>query len=297
MLNEAKLFIFGWRVVPVNRQVLGEKALRTCPDIEQILIGRPDPTSMSDDEFERKLFLCRNQIEDMAESQGIKDFYIPSFSSRTLVYKGLLAAPTLERFYLDLRDPNYTTALAIFHQRYSTNTFPTWPLSQGVPHARAQRRDQHGHGQPPLDQGARAGAQERLLRRCDQEAAPDHPAGGSDSSSLDNALELLVMGGRDILHSMLMLVPAAWQGDASTPTEVKEFYEYHQTLNEPWDGPAALVFSDGRTIGACLDRNGLRPARYKISDDGLLTLGSEVGLLTIDDAKVIEKGRLGAPVR
>ena len=122
-LNEHKIFIFGWRAVPVNRAVLGEKALKTCPDIEQILVGRPDPTEMSDDEFERKLFLVRNQIEDQAESQGIKDFYIPSFSSRTIVYKGLLAAPTLERFYLDLRDPNYTTALAMFHQRYSTNTF------------------------------------------------------------------------------------------------------------------------------------------------------------------------------
>jgi glutamate synthase (NADPH/NADH) large chain/glutamate synthase (ferredoxin) len=293
VLNEAKLFIFGWRVVPVNRQVLGEKALRTCPDIEQILVGRPDPSVMSDDEFERKLFLCRNQIEDQAESQGIKDFYIPSFSSRTIVYKGLLAAPTLERFYLDLRDPNYTTALAIFHQRYSTNTFPTWPLSQ------ACRMMAH-NGEINTVMGNRlwTKARESELKSpyfgdSIRKLRPIIQPGGSDSSSLDNALELLVMGGRDILHSMLMLVPAAWQGDTSTPAEVKDFYEYHQTLNEPWDGPAALVFSDGLTIGACLDRNGLRPARYKISDDGLLTLGSEVGLLTIDDAKVIEKGRLG----
>jgi glutamate synthase domain-containing protein 2/glutamate synthase domain-containing protein 1/glutamate synthase domain-containing protein 3 len=293
VLNEAKLFIFGWRVVPVNRQVLGEKALRTCPDIEQILVGRPDPTSMSDDEFERKLFLCRNQIEDMAESQGIKDFYIPSFSSHTIVYKGLLAAPTLERFYLDLRDPNYTTALAIFHQRYSTNTFPTWPLSQ------ACRMLAH-NGEINTVMGNRmwTKAREPELKSAYfgdaiKKLRPIIQPGGSDSSSLDNALEVAVMGGRDILHSMLMLVPAAWQGDSSTPSDVKEFYEFHQCLNEPWDGPAALVFSDGRTIGACLDRNGLRPARYKISDDGLLTLGSEVGLLTIDDAKVIEKGRLG----
>jgi glutamate synthase (NADPH/NADH) large chain/glutamate synthase (ferredoxin) len=293
VLNEQKLFIFGWRVVPVNRAVLGEKALRTCPDIEQILIGRPDPTQMSDDEFERKLFLCRNQIEDMAESQGIKDFYIPSFSSRTVVYKGLLAAPTLERFYLDLRDPNYTTALAVFHQRYSTNTFPTWPLSQSC------RMLSH-NGEINTVAGNRlwTAAREPELKSpyfgdSIKKLRPIIQPGGSDSSSLDNALELLYMGGRDILHSMLMLVPAAWQGDASTPAEVKEFYEYHQTLNEPWDGPAALVFSDGKTIGACLDRNGLRPARYKITDDGLFTLGSEVGLLTIDDAKVIEKGRLG----
>jgi glutamate synthase (NADPH/NADH) large chain/glutamate synthase (ferredoxin) len=293
VLNEAKLFIFGWRAVPVNRAVLGEKALRTCPTIEQILVGRPDPSVMSDDEFERKLYLCRNQIEDQAESQGIKDFYIPSFSSRTLVYKGLLAAPTLERFYLDLRDPNYTTALAVFHQRYSTNTFPTWPLSQSC-----RMLSHNGEINTVMGNRLWTTAREPELKSpffgdSIKKLRPIIQSGASDSASLDNALELLVMGGRDILHSMLMLVPAAWQGDTTTPDDVKGFYEYHQCLNEPWDGPAALVFSDGRTIGACLDRNGLRPARYKISEDGLLTLGSEVGLLTIDDAKVIEKGRLG----
>jgi glutamate synthase (NADPH/NADH) large chain/glutamate synthase (ferredoxin) len=293
VLREQKLFIFGWRVVPVNTAVLGEKALRTCPDIEQVLVGRPDPSVMSDDEFERKLFLCRNQIEDQAECQGIKDLYIPSFSSRTVVYKGLLAAPTLEKFYLDLRDPNYTTSLAVFHQRYSTNTFPTWPLSQSC------RMLSH-NGEINTVQGNRLWTQAReaelkspFFGDSIKKLRPIIQPGGSDSSSLDNALELLVMGGRDPLHAMLMLVPAAWQGDPGVPNEVKDFYEYHQTLNEPWDGPAALVFSDGRTIGACLDRNGLRPARYKITEDGLICLGSEVGLLVIDDAKVVEKGRLG----
>jgi glutamate synthase (NADPH/NADH) large chain/glutamate synthase (ferredoxin) len=292
-LNEHKLFIFGWRTVPVNTSVLGEKALRTCPDIEQVLVGRPDPSLMSDDEFERKLFLCRNQIEDQAECQGIKDFYIPSFSSRTIVYKGLLAAPTLEKFYLDLRDPNYQTALAVFHQRYSTNTFPTWPLSQSC------RMLSH-NGEINTVQGNRLWTLARepelkspLFGESIRKLRPIVQPGGSDSSSLDNALELLVMGGRDPLHAMLMLVPAAWQGDSSVPQDVKDFYEYHQTLNEPWDGPAALAFSDGRIIGACLDRNGLRPARYKITDDDLICLGSEVGLLPIDDARVIEKGRLG----
>ncbi|MDB4793646.1 glutamate synthase large subunit [Methylacidiphilales bacterium] len=292
-LAEHKLFLFGWRVVPVNRSVLGEKALRTCPTIEQVLIGRSDASTMSDDEFERKLFLCRNQIEDQAESQGIKDLYIPSFSSRTIVYKGLLAAPTLERFYLDLRDANYTTSLAVFHQRYSTNTFPTWPLSQSL------RMLSH-NGEINTVQGNRMWTRARepelkspFFGDAIKKLRPIIQPGGSDSSSLDNALELLVMGGRDLLHSVMMLVPAAWQGDASVPTEVKDFYEYHQTLSEPWDGPAALVFSDGRTVGACLDRNGLRPSRYKITEDGLICLGSEVGLLPIDDAKVVEKGRLG----
>jgi glutamate synthase domain-containing protein 2/glutamate synthase domain-containing protein 1/glutamate synthase domain-containing protein 3 len=293
VLQEHKLFIFGWRVVPVNPSVLGEKALRTCPDIEQILVGRPDPTTMSDDEFERKLYICRNQIEDQAESQGIKDFYIPSFSSRTIVYKGLLAAPTLERFYLDLRDPNYTTSLAMFHQRYSTNTFPTWPLAQSLRMLSHNGEINTVQGNCSWTDAREPELKTPLFGDAIKKLRPIIQPGGSDSSALDNALELLVMGGRDLLHSMLMLVPAAWQGDAETPPEVKEFYEYHQTLNEPWDGPAALVFSDGRTIGASLDRNGLRPARYKITEDGFFSLCSEVGVLQLDDGKVVEKGRLG----
>jgi glutamate synthase domain-containing protein 1 len=235
---------------------------------------------MSDDEFERKLFLCRNQIEDQAESQGIKDFYIPSFSSRTIVYKGLLAAPTLERFYLDLRDPNYTTALAVFHQRYSTNTFPTWPLSQSC------RMLSH-NGEINTVAGNRLWTKARepelkspLLRRRDQEAAPDHPA-GRQRFLQPRQRARTARHGRPRHPPFHADAGARRRGRAmpSTPAEVKDFYEYHQTLNEPWDGPAALVFSDGRTIGACLDRNGLRPARYKITEDGLFTLGSEVGLL------------------
>jgi glutamate synthase domain-containing protein 2/glutamate synthase domain-containing protein 1/glutamate synthase domain-containing protein 3 len=293
VLNEHKLLIFGWRAVPVNRAVLGEKALKTCPEIHQILIGRPNPDAMSDDEFERKLYIARNQIEDQVEGLGIGGFYICSFSSRTIVYKGLLAAPTLEKFYLDLRDPNYTTSLALFHQRYSTNTFPTWPLSQSL-------RTLCHNGEINTVQGNRfwTAAREPELKSPlfgdeIKKLRPIIQPGGSDSSSLDNALELLVMGGRDILSSMMMLVPAAWHGDPETPVEVKDFYEYHEMLNEPWDGPAALVFSDGRTVGAALDRNGLRPARYKITDDGFFSLCSEVGVLQIDDGKVIEKGRLG----
>jgi glutamate synthase domain-containing protein 1 len=190
VLNEAKLFIFGWRVVPVNRQVLGEKALRTCPDIEQILIGRPDANLMSDDEFERKLFLCRNQIEDMAESQGIKDFYIPSFSSRTIVYKGLLAAPTLERFYLDLRDPNYTTALAIFHQRYSTNTFPTWPLSQACRMLATTAKSTRSWATVIWTKAREPELKSAFFGDAIKKLRPIIQPGGSDSSSLDNALEV-----------------------------------------------------------------------------------------------------------
>ena len=293
VLNEHKLFIFGWRVVPVNLAVLGEKALKTCPDIEQVLVGRPNPDAMSDDEFERKLYLVRNQIEDMAESQGINNLYIPSFSSRTVVYKGLMAPTTLEKFFLDLRDPNYTTSMALFHQRYSTNTFPTWPLSQSLRMMCHNGEINTVHGNRIWTAAREPELKSPLFGDAIKKLCPVIQPGGSDSSSLDNALELLVMGGRDILHSMLMLVPAAWQGDPGTPAEVKDFYEYHQTLNEPWDGPAALAFSDGRFVGAALDRNGLRPARYKITEDGFFSLCSEVGVLQLDDAKVVEKGRLG----
>jgi glutamate synthase (NADPH/NADH) large chain/glutamate synthase (ferredoxin) len=292
VLSKRKLFLFGWRTVPINKNVLGDKALATCPLFEQVLIGRPQDQNWSSDEYERLLFLCRNEIEDRAAADGIKDLYIPSFSSRTIVYKGLLTSPALEKFYHDLRNPNYLTALAVFHQRYSTNTFPTWPLAQSF------RMLSH-NGEINTVQGNRNWMRAREAElKADfwgediKHLRPIIQPGGSDSASLDNALEVLVMSGRDLLHSMLMLVPSAWQNDPTLTPEVKGFYEYHACLNEPWDGPAALVFSDGLTIGACLDRNGLRPARYKLTSDGLFTLSSEVGVIEIDDSKVVEKGRL-----
>lgn len=286
------LFVFGWREVPVRMEVLGDKALRTCPRIEQVLIGRTDPKRMSAIAYERTLFLCRNQIEDQAEAEGIKNFYIPSFSSQTIVYKGLLASPQLEKFYLDLRNKLYTTALAVFHQRYSTNTFPTWPLAQsfrllshnGEINTIAGNRNWTRAREPELASDF-WGDDVKLLR-------PVIQPGGSDSASLDNALEALVMSGRDLLHSMMMLVPTAWQHDERATPESRAFYEFHSCLNEPWDGPAALVCSDGRIVAACLDRNGLRPARYKVTRDGLFTLSSEVGVLDIDDEDIVEKGRL-----
>lgn len=292
VLTARGLLLLGWREVPVNMGILGDKALATCPRIEQVLIGRPDPKKLADLAYERTLFLCRNQIEDQAEAEGIKDFYIPSFSCQTIVYKGLLTSTQLEKFYLDLRNKSYKTALAVFHQRYSTNTFPTWPLAQsfrmlshnGEINTVAGNRIWTKAREPELASDF-WGADVKLLR-------PVIQPGASDSASLDNALEALVMSGRDILHSMMMLVPSAWQHDEKATPEMRAFYEYHSCLNEPWDGPAALVFSDGKIVGACLDRNGLRPARYKITKDGLFTLSSEVGVLDIDDADIVEKGRL-----
>ncbi|MBV8418222.1 MAG: glutamate synthase subunit alpha, partial [Verrucomicrobia bacterium] len=290
VLEHRGLFQFGWREVPLNILVLGEKAQLTMPRIEQVLIGRT--AGMSDDEYERRLYLARNEIEKRAQLDNIKNFYITSFSHRVIVYKGLLTAVSAEKFYRDLANPEYETAICLYHERYSTNTFPTWPLSQPF------RVIAH-NGEINTIQGnrnsMRAREPELMADTWGEDVdllKPIIQRGGSDSASLDNAIEALMMSGRDILHAMTMLVPPAWRTDEKMAPELKAFYEYHRCFNEPWDGPAGLVFSNGIVVAACLDRNGLRPARYKITEDGLVSLASEAGCNETDDAKVIEKGRL-----
>jgi glutamate synthase (NADPH/NADH) large chain/glutamate synthase (ferredoxin) len=292
VLTQRGLVVIGWRPVPVNIKVVGDKAAATAPKIEQCLIARPDAKLIDNELFERLLFLSRNAIEDRAAADKIADFYIPSMSSRTIVYKGMLTGPQLERFYLDLQDPAYETAIAIFHQRYSTNTFPTWGLAHPF------RMLAH-NGEINTIRGNRnwVRARESELRHdfwgSDiDKLKPIIQDGGSDSASLDNALEILAMSGRSLLHSMLMLVPAAYRSETDLDPAIRAFYEYHGCLNEPWDGPAALAFSDGTIAAACLDRNGLRPARYKITKDGLFLLSSETGVVVIPDKDVVEKGRL-----
>jgi len=285
------LFLFGWREVPIHLRTLGEKAQLTMPRIEQVLVGRP--ADLDGDEYERRLFLVRNEVEKRAAEAEIKHFYIPSFSSRTIIYKGLLTSPTLEKFYKDLTSPDYETSICVYHSRYSTNTFPTWPLGQpfrmlahnGEINTRRGNVNWMHAREAELQAGA-WGDDIDLLK-------PIIQPGGSDSAELDNSLEALVMSGRNILHAMTMLVPPAFRSDKNISDEVRAFHEYHRAFNEPWDGPAALVFSDGLTVGACLDRNGLRPARFKLTDDGIFSLGSEVGTIEFEDEHVIEKGRLG----
>ena len=290
VLEKRGLFLFGWREVPINIGLLGDKAASTLPRIEQVLIGRPH--GMGDDEYERRLFLARNEIEKRAADDQIRHFYIPSFSHRVINYKGLLVSPSLEKFYKDLQSPEFETALCVYHQRYSTNTFPTWPLGQpfrmlahnGEINTRRGNVNWMGAREAELEANF-WGADVDLLK-------PIIQPGGSDSAELDNALEALVMSGRGVLHAMTMLVPPAWRNDKAMTPELRAFYEYHRCFNEPWDGPAALVFTDGLTVGACLDRNGLRPSRYKVLDNGIVSLGSEVGTIEFDDAHVVEKGRL-----
>jgi glutamate synthase (NADPH/NADH) large chain/glutamate synthase (ferredoxin) len=290
VLEKRGLFLFGWREVPINLRVLGEKAQTTLPRIEQVLIGKP--WGMADDDYERRLFLARNEIEDTAAADGIKNFYIPSFSHRTIVYKGLLVSASLEKFYPDLTNPNYETSLCVYHQRYSTNTFPTWPLAQPCRMMAHNGEINTVRGNRNWTKAREAELQADFWGADVDLLKPIVQAGGSDSASLDNVLEVLTMSGRSAMHAMTMLVPPAWRSDKKMSPELQAFYEYHRCICEPWDGPAALVFTDGLTIGACLDRNGLRPARYKLTNDGVFVLGSEVGLSGLPPASVIEKGRL-----
>jgi len=290
--SDQGLKVFGWRAVPVNPEVLGEAARRTQPRIEQILLGRG--AAMDDDAFTRACFLARKQAEAWARREGHRDFYIPSMSPKTIVYKGLLVAHQLSKFYADLRDERIETPLAVFHQRYSTNTFPNWILSQ------------------PFRMLAHNGEINTLQGNCNWTRArePDlsAPVWGesvegvlpliqddtfSDSARLDNVLEAITLSGRGVLHAMMMLVPEAWENMPAMPRDRRDFYEYHACLSEPWDGPASLAFTDGTIVGAVLDRNGLRPARYIRTADGIVVMGSEVGMVELDESRVVEKGRLG----
>jgi glutamate synthase domain-containing protein 2/glutamate synthase domain-containing protein 1/glutamate synthase domain-containing protein 3 len=285
------LTVLAWRDVPVDLTALGQKASDTRPRIAQLLLGRP--AGQSDDEFERTLFLTRRQIELWAEGEKYEDLYIPSFSSRTLVYKGLMIAPQLPTFFADLRDPDYETALALFHQRYSTNTLPNWFLAQPFRLLAHNGEINTLQGNRNWMRAREAELESPIWGERLRSLLPVIWEAGSDSASLDQALELVERSGRDLLRGMLMLIPSAWENLADMDPEVRAFYEYQSLLTEPWDGPAALTFSDGAIAGAVLDRNGLRPSRYKITEDGLVVAASEVGVFELDDRKVVEKGRLG----
>ncbi len=289
VLCEEGVPVLVWRRVPVDPDALGDKARATLPDLRQVFVVRP--AGLDDEAFERRLYLARKVIERRAAEAGLDDLYVPSFSCRTVVYKGLMAASQLPRFYRDLADPRFETALCLFHQRYSTNTFPTWPLAQPF------RLLAH-NGEINTLQGNRnwMRAREADLRSAVwgddlERLKPIIWEAGSDSASLDNTLELLLRSGRDLAHGLMMLMPRKWGADADPDLEA--FERYHACLTEPWDGPAALTFSDGVQVGATLDRNGLRPCRYKITEDGLVLAASETGVVEIGDRLVLEKGRLG----
>jgi len=292
VLDQYGLTPLAWRAVPIDPSALGEKARKECPDIQQLLLARP-PQLHEDDHFERTLYRVRRVIENRIGGAGIKNFYIPSLSHRTIVYKGLLVAPQLSRFYLDLQDPDFESALAIFHQRYSTNTFPTWFLAQpfrllahnGEINTLWGNENWMRAREPELTSSVWGPELRELFPIIWKE--------GSDSAKLDNVLELVVRSGRPLLQAMMLLIPEAYQNMPYMDQDLAGFFEYHATLMEPWDGPAAVAFSDGLVVGATLDRNGLRPARYYVTQDGLVVVASEVGVVELDPGAIIEKGRLG----
>ena len=285
------LALRGWREVPVQEEVLGAKAWRWRPAIEQVLVERPAGDSA--DEFERRLYRARRGMEARARDGRLDGFYVASLSHRTIVYKAMVQAVDLPEFYLDLRHPDFATAFAVFHQRFSTNTLPSWAMTQPF------RLLAH-NGEINTIEGNRSWMRAReatlfapRLGFLPGASGPVLSEVASDSANLDEALGLLTAAGRDVLQGMSLLIPPAWEGDREMAPEVRDFFDYQSCLMEPWDGPALAVFTDGKTVGAALDRNGLRPARYLVTVDGLVLLASEVGVLAVEEERVLRRGRLG----
>src|SRR2546425_349560 len=285
IVNEAiaavGLQLLAWRPVPVNQESLGERARATMPGIWQGLIAKPD---LEPEVWEHRLYLARRDAERRADAEQVR-MYIPSCSSRTAVYKGLMAGTRLADFYLDLKDERCESKLAVFHQRYSTNTMPDWRLAQPF------RMLAH-NGEINTVTGNRA-----WMRAREAELEPELRGAiwpeGSDSASLDNALELLVQRGWEVSEALMSLVPDAWEGRGDLAGPVRDFYRYQSIRFEPWDGPAALAFSDGVVVGAALDRNGLRPLRWARTRQGMVAAASEAGVVTMEPSDVVERGRLG----
>jgi len=293
IVEEEGQHLLGWRQVPTVNDSLGASALLVEPSIWQVFVGRGGDVATEDD-FERKLYVIRKRFQKAIERWGIRDAewsYFSSLSCRTLVYKGMLTATQLREYFPDLSDKHMISALAMFHSRFSTNTFPSWAL------AHPYRMLAH-NGEINTLRGNRnwMAAREALfaspLFEDVRKILPVIDEHGSDTASLDEALELLVLAGRPLPHAMMMLIPEAWQGHASMDPAKRAFYEYHSCLMEPWDGPASVAFTDGRNIGAVLDRNGLRPSRYYVTRDDLVVMASEVGVLPIEPGRVLHKGRL-----
>jgi len=286
--------LLGWRDVPVNSAILGESVKLVEPIVRQVFVARGNNCADAD-AFERKLFVIRKTVEHavrgLANAQG-KGFYIPSMSSRTIVYKGMLLADQVGKYYYDLQDASVVSALALVHQRFSTNTFPTWDLAHPFRMIAHNGEINTVRGNVNWMTARHAAMSSKLLGEDLEKLWPLIVDGQSDSACFDNALELLVAGGYSLPHAMMLLIPEAWAGNPLMDEERRAFYEYHAALMEPWDGPAAVAFTDGRMIGATLDRNGLRPARYLITDDDVVLMASEMGVLPIPQHKIVKKWRL-----
>ena len=293
-VRDEGLKFLGWRQVPVEPQACGDLARRLMPEIRQIFIGGGRKVKDSDT-LERRLYVVRKRVEREVMKAGLRDsesFYVPSLSSRTIVYKGLLLPEQIAPFYADLRDPAMTSALALVHQRFSTNTLPSWERAHPY-----RFLAHNGEINTVCGNENWMRARERLFESPlfgddIEKLLPIIEPAGSDSAKFDNALELLVRSGRSLPHAIMMMIPEAWQKHDTMSDSKRSFYEYHACLMEPWDGPASIAFTDGRLIGAVLDRNGLRPSRYVVTKDGFVVMASEVGVLDIAPDNILHKDRL-----
>ena len=284
--------------MPTDTTGLGERVIGAMPVIRQAIVAA-DPSVPDQDAFERENLAIRKQVLNSVVAlgerhalPGLAEFYTPSFSSRTMVYKGLLLAPQVGGFYRDLQDPLTTSALALVHQRFSTNTFPSWRLAHPYRFLAHNGEINTVRGNVNWMYARRYNMSSDLIGPDLDKMWPLIPHGQSDTACIDNALELLLAGGYSLAHAMMMLIPEAWSGNALMDPERRAFYEYYAALMEPWDGPAAIAFTDGRQIGATLDRNGLRPARTIITDDDHVIMASEVGVLPVPEERIVRKWRL-----
>src|SRR5580692_9764825 len=290
--------LIGWRDVPVDPTGLGKAVLAEMPTIRQAFVGR-GARCKDQDAFERKLLVIRKQtqnpLEQLAEKYAVPtltDFYMPSFSSRTVVYKGMVLAHQVGTFYTDLTNPLAESAVALVHQRFATNTFPSWKLAHPYRFIAHNGEINTKSGNINWMNARRRTMESALLGPDLDKMWPLIQTADSDTAALDNALELLLAGGYPLAHAMMMLMPEAWAGNPLMDAKRRAFYEYHAALMEPWDGPAAVAFTDGRQVGATLDRNGLRPARFIITNQDHVVMASEVGVLPVEDERIVRKWRL-----
>ena len=293
IVMEEGLSVRGWRDTPIDGGAIGRVARNSQPYIQQIFIARGK--GMTEDQLERKLYLVRKRAEAEIAKSDIPEksfFYVPSLSARTIIYKGLLLAPQIANFYPELQDPEVVSALCLVHQRFSTNTFPTWQLAHPYRYIAHNGEINTVRGNVNWMHARQSVLASPLFGDDIKKLFPIIQPGGSDSAAFDNALELLVLSGRGLPHAMAMLIPEAWSKNEHMNPQKRAFYEYHASLMEPWDGPAAIAFTDGRSIGATLDRNGLRPARYLVTKDDLVIMASETGVLPVKPEDVKLKGRL-----
>ena len=284
ILSEEGLDVVAWRELPIDPSTLGTTAREAMPSFWQLFCAAPD--GRTGIELDRLTFIARKRIE-----HELSDVYFPSLSSRTIVYKGMLTTPQLSAFFPDLTNPLIESALLLVHSRFSTNTFPSWPLAHPYRFVAHNGEINTVQGNQNWMRAREALASSELLPGLER-ALPICTPGGSDTARFDEALELLHLGGRSIEHAVLMMIPEAWENNSDMDQDRRDFYRYHAALMEPWDGPASVTFTDGEVIGAVLDRNGLRPSRYWVTDDDLVVMASEVGVIDIEPEKIVTKGRL-----